>query len=270
MSESPKKLEICIDIDAPLDDVWRALTTSEGLQDWFPPQARVVPGEGGTVFLSWGDGIEGTAPIEIWDVNRRFRWVESMKGPYSGGDAGPLPPDGIFRVGVDWTLEAQGGRTRLRLVHSGFGDGSGWDDDLDSLGRGWQFELRCLKHYLEYHRTRRRTITTITRHPANDPDGTIQRLMGSQQALLSKQEGDHVVWITPAGDRLEGVMLLNASQRQWAVRLPAHDQAVIRLLSEGHGASGVSWSYLSTWGMTDEQRSPLLNLLERWVDDSLS
>lgn len=94
--------------------------------------------------------------------------------------------------------------------------------------------------------------------------------MGSQQTLLSKQEGDHVARITPAGDRLEGVMLLDASPRQWAVRLPVHGQAVIRLLSEGHAASGVSWSYLSTWGMTDEPRSPLLNLLERWVDDTSS
>lgn len=155
-------------------------------------------------------------------------------------------------------------------VQSGFGDGAGWDDDLDSLGRGWQYELRCRKHFLEYHRTRRRKLTTITRHPANDPDGTIHPLMGSREALLSKQEGDDVAWIAPGGDRPEGVMLLDASPRQWAVRLPAHDQAVIRRLSEGHGASGVSWSYVSTWGMTDEQRSPLLNLLQRWVDDSLS
>ena len=47
----------------------------------------------------------------------------------------------------------------LRLVHSGFSSDAGWDHQYDGTVRGWDFELRSLKHYLEHHRgTTRRVV----------------------------------------------------------------------------------------------------------------
>ena len=40
-------IELTIDIDATLDEVWQALTTGEGIARWFGPYAAVTPGEGG-------------------------------------------------------------------------------------------------------------------------------------------------------------------------------------------------------------------------------
>ncbi len=59
MSRAIKK-EVLIDV-AP-DVVWRALTEADELSRWFPVEARVAPGAGGSIWLSWGGGAEGNAP----------------------------------------------------------------------------------------------------------------------------------------------------------------------------------------------------------------
>jgi uncharacterized protein YndB with AHSA1/START domain len=44
-----------IEIDAPPDRVWQALTDPDEVVRWFPPVARVTPGVGGNVFWGWQD-----------------------------------------------------------------------------------------------------------------------------------------------------------------------------------------------------------------------
>ena len=59
------------------EEVWEALTTAEGLRQWFPLDARVGNGEGDSIWLSWGPGCDGEAPIHIWEPARRFGWTEA-------------------------------------------------------------------------------------------------------------------------------------------------------------------------------------------------
>jgi len=42
-----------LDLDASPDDVWRALTDARELVRWFPLDARVTPGAGGSMVWSW-------------------------------------------------------------------------------------------------------------------------------------------------------------------------------------------------------------------------
>jgi uncharacterized protein YndB with AHSA1/START domain len=60
-------IENQIEIAAPVEAVWKALTQSEELKRWFPLEAQATPGEGGKITLSWGPGFEGTSQIEAWD-----------------------------------------------------------------------------------------------------------------------------------------------------------------------------------------------------------
>ena len=41
-------------IRQPPDIVWKALAEAEELARWFPLEARVTPGVGGSIWLSWG------------------------------------------------------------------------------------------------------------------------------------------------------------------------------------------------------------------------
>jgi uncharacterized protein YndB with AHSA1/START domain len=147
---STRKFDMSIDIAAPADRVWRALTDAQELTRWFPLEARVVPGEGGSMYWGWGDGWAGESRITAWDPNRRLTLVETRQTFDAEGK--PLTTPGENReLVVEVTLESDAGTTRLRLVHSGFGTGGDWDDELDGAANGWQCELRNLRLYVERH-----------------------------------------------------------------------------------------------------------------------
>jgi len=56
-----RTVDLTIDIDATLEEVWQALTTGEGIARWFAPYAAVTPGVGGSVSVGWD-------PKEMWDA----------------------------------------------------------------------------------------------------------------------------------------------------------------------------------------------------------
>jgi len=124
-------------VQAPPDVVWRALTDAQELARWFPVEARVEPGVGGSLWLSWGEGASGEAPITAWEPSRRLQWTE---------DRGPV------KLAVDFHLEPRGGGTLVRLVQSGFGEGPEWDAEFHMTEGGWSYFLEHLRWYLERHR----------------------------------------------------------------------------------------------------------------------
>lgn len=139
MSKEARSLEFTVAIEATPEEIWRALTDGEAITRWFAPEARVTPGLGGSVLLSWGPGMEGEASITAWEPNKRFAWTER---------AGTDSP----RV-VEFTIEAaDGGTTVLRLVQSGFSAAASFDSEYDSTSGGWQSYLALLRLDLEDHR----------------------------------------------------------------------------------------------------------------------
>ena len=62
-----RKFESEIEIAASAQTVWAALTEADGIRGWFAPEARVTPGVHGSVWASWGPGMEGESRIECWE-----------------------------------------------------------------------------------------------------------------------------------------------------------------------------------------------------------
>ncbi len=58
-SGARRSVERTIEIDAPVRDVWRALTDADELMRWFPLEARAEPGEGGSIWMRWADVYGG-------------------------------------------------------------------------------------------------------------------------------------------------------------------------------------------------------------------
>lgn len=141
------KIEAEITIDADAETVWRALTEAEELKRWFPLDARVTPGEGGALWLSFGEGMDWETPIALWEPNRHLRTAD------------PAPS----KAAIDYYIEAKGGQTVLRIVQSGFADDA-WTDELDTLNSGWRAFLATLRNYLEHHRGEPRALAYF-RHP---------------------------------------------------------------------------------------------------------
>lgn len=156
-NDETRSIEIERSVAASPEDVWTSLTTGDGLKRWFPLDARVEPGAEGSVWLSWGPGCEGEAPVHIWDEPRRFGWTESY-----GEDEQGRP----IRVAVDFHIEGRDGSTVVRLVQSGLSASADWDEMYDALKDGWTYFMFNLAYHFEVHGGRDRQLVW-RRHPTS-------------------------------------------------------------------------------------------------------
>ncbi len=128
-SEIPRgSVELSIDFEADRDAVFGALLGPDELNRWIAAKAEVDPVLGGRMSFGW----EGEGPVKILEI------VPSEKLAYSWrhGDE----PETV----VSWSLEGSEGKTRLLLVHSGFGDRA-----TEDFRTGWLKHVLWMKAMLE-------------------------------------------------------------------------------------------------------------------------
>jgi uncharacterized protein YndB with AHSA1/START domain len=138
----PDRIERTLDIAHPLEKVWTALTTAEGLGTWFGEDATIDLRPGGTARMSWSSGDVANMRIERVEPPTVFAYTWHIYG---------LPEDDPRRTYVEFTLEPTAAGTRLRVVETGF---SQLSDDayrkaFDGNVQGWKQELDELVEYLD-------------------------------------------------------------------------------------------------------------------------
>lgn len=147
---SSRAHETRVVIDAPVEDVWKAITEASEISRWFAPGMTVEPGVGGNVKADWGQGIEWKCAIEVWEPNRHLRLTETRDHMVTPSDIDQrMEP---CRLVEDFYLETEAGKTVLRLVHSGFGASESWDAEYEGTKGGWAACFLRLKLGLERHR----------------------------------------------------------------------------------------------------------------------
>lgn len=171
--------EQTVELAASPERVWRALTEAAELERWFPLEARVEPGEGGEIYMSWRNEFAGTSRVLAWDPPRR---LATSWGEWDG-------EGGVSQV-TEYRLEAAGDGTRLTVVTSGFPDDPAWDDWVEGTRQGWRFELASLKHYLEEHEGRDRGVLYLRRRVGLDRDGAWGRMFGPDGVGERPQGGE--------------------------------------------------------------------------------
>jgi len=261
-----RRFEVSLDIDAPADAVWSALTQASELTRWFPLEASVTPGEGGSMHWAWGDRWSWGSRITAWEPNRHLRLVETRQGFDADGKQ-LQRPDANRDLVMDITLETHGGSTRVRLVHSGFGHGADWDDELDGISSGWQYELRSLKHYLEGHRGRDRVAAWVHTSTELPLDAAWDRLFSAGLVQLDAanstpsafREGQHFSVTLPGDAQFHGTVVL-ALPTQFAGFIDELHGGIVRIDAfRGGGRTG-----LLLWVVSyDEADRPALEALER-------
>lgn len=249
--EKPTRaIERTLEIDAPIETVWKAISEGEELAKWFALDARVTPGVGGEVWLSW-PGMEGASPIAVWEPGRRLQTRE---------EHGPV------LMSVDWQLEAKGGKTVLRLVHSGFGADADWDDQYDDTSRGWAVFLGNLKHYLERHGGAGVRQVMIPVPIEVSIDEAWARVMGEKGLGLGTAAlavGAPYATTAATGDRLEGVVDLLAPPRVFGGTVAGWNDAMLRMEFQGCGPGKVQcWFVILTYGLPE---SDVEALRARWT-----
>jgi uncharacterized protein YndB with AHSA1/START domain len=251
--ETTRAVETEIEIGAPREAVWAALTEADELTNWFPLEAVVEPGVGGKLVSGWGEE-QHACRIDEWVPNERL--VLSNETP----DA-----DGKLVFEQIYTLSGAGETTRLHLVHSGFGPDARWDWLYDATRRGWSFELKGLRHYLERHLGTKREVIHATRFLDQVDEGTWEKLTGkdglcAEGTLAGLEPGDRFAITTSRGDELQGKVWLSGPPRDFAGIVSNANDAYLRLRLDNSctqpGRSEVNL-WLSTYGLPRADRERL-------------
>jgi len=139
----PDRIERTVDLTAPPEKVWAALTTAEGLAAWFGNQATIDLRPGGSAQMKWtAEGYTADMRVERVEEPSVFGFTWHIYG---------LPEDDPRRTYVEFTLEPAGAGTRLTVVESGFAQlpEDAYRAAFDGNTRGWASELAELADYLD-------------------------------------------------------------------------------------------------------------------------
>lgn len=258
MTNDPKRtnraVDLTIDIDAPLEEVWQALTTGEGIARWFAPHAAVTPGEGGSVSIGWDPKEMWTTPITVWEPLRRMQTASEM----------PMPDGRVVRLAVDYYVEAHGGRVRVRLVHSGFDESESWDSYIDGLDAGWTYFLFNLKHALERHRGVAREQLSA-RFRTTVPAGEDHPVYGTKGLRVHPpvgglQQGDSCR-LSLGGIDVEATVARLHPGRATAFVVPAWNDALLFVEREGLKETHQLGVWLSLYGVPETTAAQLRQAL---------
>jgi len=224
-----RTLELSIDIDAPLEQAWKAITEGPGLANWLAPIGEVSgPGVGGEVKIAWSEEMAITTKVDAWEPNKRVSWLDepSYMGP---GTA----------IGMEWHLSTENGKTRVRMVQSGFGASEGWDSLFDGTEIGWRYFLENLRIYLEHHRGRTRHMISERLEITAPREAFWKHLFSASAGLVASEVaavkvGDIVS--VKLGERAsKAVVELAVLNRALALRLTDLGDALLFIELEGGG-----------------------------------
>ncbi|MCZ6739357.1 MAG: SRPBCC domain-containing protein [Actinobacteria bacterium] len=129
-------------VEAPIEQVWEALTTPEHLSKWFGDSAEIDLRPAGRARFGWSEFNDSSeAIVEV--VGRPFRFSFRW-------EALPDTPVEQASTLVEFSLESVGEGTRLTLVESGFAalPEDAYDHRFRENSSGWTAELKDLSVYL--------------------------------------------------------------------------------------------------------------------------
>lgn len=129
-----------VEIAAPANRVWRALTESAMIRIWQNTEAEVDARKGGM----YRTGVRGKnlreAHIDVFEPNRRLRLI------YMNGR--DFPPSDSAIVD-DFLLDGREGKTALRLLGSGVPESAAWDRPYVKIRMSWERLLARMRVMLE-------------------------------------------------------------------------------------------------------------------------
>lgn len=250
-----------IEIHAPLEEVWRALTEADEIVRWFAPEAEVEAREGGRYWVSWGEGMAATSRIETIEPPRRLRLVHESEG-FSELD----PP-----VVEEYLLESRGDVTVLRLVQSGIPASADWDDFYEDTGRGWKMFFVGLRHYLERHPGRPRE-NIIFMQPVRVPADEAWRILTGAGGLVSEAplDGSYVgqrLTLAPEPDReLQAKVLLCEPPHTLTMTVADLEDSFLALDLERIDGKTFLYFNLSMFRVPEAERHDLRVRFKTWLD----
>src|SRR5262249_48448883 len=210
----------------------------------------------------WGGAPDGRWPpvLEPSEPGRHVRGRDELEAYQA------LPPPSGPMV-VEWMLGPIPGGTRLRLVHSGFGDDASWDEMYDGTASGWRYYLWHLGETLRRHRGQPRTSLFVRRITSLNRDALGARLFGPDGLALQPPQPRGEASIQLDG-RPRTLLVENARlpRSLWG-RLPELGEALFLVEMEpSTGGPFHTGIWLSTWGLGPAREKELQAAIDRLAD----
>jgi uncharacterized protein YndB with AHSA1/START domain len=225
-------IDLSVEVAGTPDEVWQAIATGPGITSWYVP-TTVEERVGGATTSRFGEGPEMLIPgvVTAWEPPHRI--------VFAGHETGP-------GMAFEWLVEARDqGTCVVRLVNSGFVEGSPWDDQYDGMVEGWQLFLTNLQLHQAHFAGRNATpMLQTAAWPLSQTDAwsRLTRALGLPATLT---EGDRVEVATADAPALAGTVA-----SFWPGRLtvildaPAPGTAFLAAEGMGEGCGVSVWQYL--------------------------
>ncbi|MEO5691902.1 MAG: SRPBCC domain-containing protein [Usitatibacter sp.] len=135
-------------VQAPVEAVWKAWTTAEGIQSFFAPEAVVDARPDGEFSIHINPyappGLKGADDMRVMAVQENQLLSFTWNAPPHLAEARKQ------RTFVTIRLQPAGSGTLVRLHHSGWGEGGQWDQAYDYFDKAWASVLEALqKRFVE-------------------------------------------------------------------------------------------------------------------------
>lgn len=148
-----------IEIAAPTDRVWRALTESALIRVWSGQEAEVDARKGGRYRIGKLPTTGREAHIDIFDMNRRLRLIY-LNRPDDPPSESALVDDFLLDRRPDDRV------TALRVLGSGIPEAAIWDKHYLRMRQSWERFLARIKVSLEAPSAAKKPPTPL---PPKDP-----------------------------------------------------------------------------------------------------
>lgn len=161
-----RAVRCAVELAAPPESAWRAISTSAGISSWFVPTSIELgpTGQPAQVVSSFGPGQESVARFEGWDPPRTFVTVS--------GDLGVDAPP----VTTTWTVEASSAdRSRVLVHHSIDAHSADWDGVLEAWEAGWPEFFVLLALHVERFGGQSAAVAEVVRTVPGRPDEVWER-----------------------------------------------------------------------------------------------
>ena len=281
MAETPIKTRTQqheVEIDAPAELVWKAISQAEEVTRWLCEEARITPGEGGSFAVSWGEGQAGDSVIEAWEPGRRLRIrLLGYAGKYDDKAAAQSP------MYNEYTLETRGGKTLLRLVHSGIPEAPDWEGYYDGTNRGWQLFMLALRHYVEDHAGTPRDNIMIMRPLAGSLTDAWQKLTGPEglglpapitgpgtlSEAVSTSNPPRYTAVTGQGDSISGEILMVMPPKTLLITIDPLGNALYTATFEEMAGNTYVYMTLATFALGAERFAEVRAHWSGWMEKLL-
>ena len=132
---SERAIDVSVLVAAPVEQVYGAWTTSDGIKTFFAPDAHVELRVDGPfqIYINpyGGPGMKGADDMRVIGFQENRMLSFTWNAPPS------LPEARKQRTIVILRFQPEGAGTRLTLHHVGWGDGGEWDKAFDYFSKAW-------------------------------------------------------------------------------------------------------------------------------------